>query len=245
VFPGLGFWQLFYLEMFSPLMMYFLLIWSAMLIERVIANSKQKADEERRISTSSSTNSRPSVNLKKRKPSLSAKVTHAFVFILVSMFTFLSVTAFSPMECLAQPDGTSSMVNNPVEDCFSKNWVSNIPVVILLEIVTVLVIPGYLIRALYRNRENLDGFSFLSRYGTLVEPYKDEYYWWELANMSKKTIYSVVVNLSSSYSENERVYYITLFLFVVMVVENVVRPYKFESVNVLNSLYDIHLTFNH
>jgi hypothetical protein len=82
----------------------------------------------------------------------------------------------------------------------------------------------------------LDSFTFLSRFGTLIEPYNDKFYWWEMFQVAKKTLFAVVVNSSQNYPESERLYYVIMFVFIMLVVENAAKPYKFESVNAINTV---------
>jgi hypothetical protein len=227
VFKDLGFWNLYYVEMFSPAIMFsFLFIFASSfdyLSKRKMKQSNQTNVEEKR-------------QPKHKEPSLSAKITHAFVFILVSMYTFLATNAFQPLQCLRQPDGTSTLIADPSQDCYTSNWFSNLPVVILISLATVVAIPCWLMYSLFKNRDNLNSFSFLSRFGTLIEPYNEKLYWWEMFQVAKKTLFAVVVNSSQNYPESERLYYVIMFVFIMLVIENVARPYKFESVNAINTV---------
>jgi hypothetical protein len=127
IFKDLSFWNLYYVEMFSPAIMFsFLFIFASsfdFVSKRKLEKSNQAMEEKKRF--------------KNREPSLSAKITHAFVFILVSMYTFLATNAFQPLQCLDQPDGTSTLISDPSQDCYTPGWFSNLPVVVLISMATV------------------------------------------------------------------------------------------------------------
>jgi hypothetical protein len=152
------------------------------------------------------------------------------------MYTFLAINAFKPFQCLSQPDGTSTLEPEPSLNCYDTLWYSNLPFVIIFCLITILAIPLGIFSIVYVNRNNLKSKHFLARYGTLVESYSDKLYWWEIYHLTKKTLFAVMLNSMSNYPLTEKTYYVSLFLIMCLIIENVAKPYRFEEVNGINTM---------
>jgi hypothetical protein len=227
----LSFWKIYYVEMCSPFILFGGILLGSHITDRLLTCTRKK-------DSTPNVQRRPSSSGSKEQyvPKLKSKVIHSFVFLLVSMYTFLATNAFSPFQCLQQPDGTYTLITDPSANCYDSTWYSNLAFVVFSGIFTVFVIPCKLFHVLYKNRDNLNSKEFVSRYGTLVDSYKPKFYYWELYNVLKKTLFSVLVNATNDLGQDERIFYVTIFLFVCLLMENILKPYKISSVNSINTV---------
>jgi hypothetical protein len=135
-----------------------------------------------------------------------------------------------------QPDGTTTLEPEPSLYCYDTLWYSNLASVTLICLVMVVIIPASLFSIVYVNRTNLQSKAFLSRYATLVESYTDKFYWFEIYHIAKKTLFAVIMNSLSNFQLAEKTYYVSMFLIICLVIENVAKPYRFKEVNGISTM---------
>ena len=107
--------------------------------------------------------------------------------------------------------------------------------VILCTIATVcytLALPITLGTVFYRRKdEAMRGeITYMRRYGFLLKPYKNETYYWEIVNISRKALLSITVKLSTHNPIVCASYGMTI-LFVIIAHQAKMRPYKYEKHN--------------
>lgn len=167
--------------------------------------------------------------------SLLTRSIYVVVFLFSTMFTMIVMTVFRPLQCLPQPDGTYSMMAAPSYQCFDKQWYTKYPFVILFSVIFVGILPIVLIIEFWKNKSNPDSLNFIWKYGSLLRPYRKKYFWWEIINTVKKTIFVILVDVLSDISIYSRLFYLICFLMLFLGIENTVKPFKNSRLNALNS----------
>ena len=107
--------------------------------------------------------------------------------------------------------------------------------VVLCAIATVcytLALPITLGTVFYRRKdEAMRGeITYMRRYGFLLKPYKNETYYWEIVNISRKALLSITVKLSTHNPIVCASYGMTI-LFIIIAHQAKMRPYKYEKHN--------------
>jgi hypothetical protein len=185
---------------------------------------------------------------KKQNQSLSAwsnflsKVIVSLVFIFSNMFTFLTSKVLGPLECYQQPDGTFTMVLSPSERCFSGSWNRNYGTVILYTFLYLALVPFLIILVFIRNRGRKDAL-FLERFGSLIRPYREHLYFWELIWTLKKAIFVILVKVLAGVSLSDRLFFLICTLMLFIALESYFLPFKTNFLNGLNSLWNITAIF--
>jgi hypothetical protein len=95
-----------------------------------------------------------------------------FLQSVVSCYTLLISGAVSPLICLKQDDGTSTMVRNPSVLCFSGDWNAKYPVMILFLVLYAAIFPVLFLSLLLWNRKRLNEPSVLQYFGSFTKQYK-------------------------------------------------------------------------
>jgi hypothetical protein len=155
------------------------------------------------------------------------------------MFTFLASKVLGPLECYAQPDGTFSMVLSPSNRCYEGEWNENYGSVILYTFMYLALIPLLIIIAFFRNRKNRNDRVFFLRYGSLMQPYKAQFYFWELIWTTKKALFVALVKVLAGVSLSNRLFYLICVLIIFIGVENYFLPFKTNYLNGLNISWNI------
>ncbi len=83
-------------------------------------------------------------------------------------------------------DGTSYLVADFTLQCGSEEWNKYLPLAIVAVLVYPIGIPCALFIALYRVRRRLKHPHVQMSYGLAYEAYLNEYWWWELIDMTQK-----------------------------------------------------------
>jgi len=102
------------------------------------------------------------------------------------LYIWISGFVLGYFECVAQPDGTYTLLSNPTFQCFKTDWLNLFPVFLFGVALYVVGIPlsiGYFLRK-YRNA--LDTDRIYSLFGMLYIRYKQPMYFWELIIIARK-----------------------------------------------------------
>jgi hypothetical protein len=148
---------------------------------------------------------------------------------MVGLTTYVVMVGFAPFRCYRQVDGVYSLVPSSNLNCFDEKWYSNIFTILLgiLEIVLIPLVLGLIFKA--HSKHSIQDNKFIWKFGMLAENYVDEYYWWELANLLKKLVFVMVVDLSNNYDKRVRVFMAEIVLVGWIFIEYACQPRKKES----------------
>lgn len=165
-----------------------------------------------------------------------------YVYIFLSIYTFVAASALEPLNCIAQPDGTSTMAFNPSVNCFSEEWNSYMPQIISSAVFYCLIIPGALVIVFWRNRDVNTPSTFTMLFGPIIYSYKEQYYYWDLVTLLKRVLVVLFVQLVYTYARSStgfKVFSIFVLLLAFLLVHGMVNPYKRGSTNRLVLVWSI------
>ena len=119
--------------------------------------------------------------------------------------------------------------------CFTLDdpkWVKMLVGCIFATLFYTLGIPSTLVWVFYRKREEAmrGEIQYMRRYGFLLKPYKNQWYWWEIMNISRKALLSVMVKLNTHNPIICAALAMTV-LFVIIATQAWARPYKYDKHN--------------
>eukprot|EP00475_Leptophrys_vorax_P039986 TRINITY_DN7344_c0_g3_i3.p1 TRINITY_DN7344_c0_g3~~TRINITY_DN7344_c0_g3_i3.p1 ORF type:complete len:347 (-),score=62.98 TRINITY_DN7344_c0_g3_i3:57-1097(-) len=156
------------------------------------------------------------------------------VLFAVAMYSFLVNTAVSPFKC--NYVGNFMMYDNPSASCFDNEWRSHLPQVIFFFILYPLGLPGAMIYLFYKNKQNTESEEFRASFGSITNPYKDTWFWWELMQIFRRTSFAVVNAFIKMLStEDTSLFFTSCLLFTFMILEISYNPYK-KHVHLLSSI---------
>jgi hypothetical protein len=226
---GSSFWGFYYVSLILP----FLFCCIVSLVSWIVSRfSKARSRERLKSEEKKITRSRPKLDF------LSKSIA-AFIFLMSTMYTFIALNAFRPFQCLEQPDGTFTMLSYPSLNCYDSSWYSNLGLVIIMILITVIAYPVGVGFILFKNRRNIRNPEFFNRFGYLVDPYSDRFFWWELYSLAKKTFFSLILNSVMTLPDIERSFYLTMYLFFCLILESICKPFKNEEINSLNAIWNL------
>jgi hypothetical protein len=158
-----------------------------------------------------------------------------YIFLLTGMYTFISSSSFSPFRCYPQADGTYTLIPDSTQDCYGQEWKKHIWI-IAIGLLQIILIPIALIVILSQYKKNRYNNFYDWRYGLLFRSYKEEYFFWEVVIMLRKTLFVFLVDASNAFTTSLRIFFILLFLITNFVAESILRPYKQQGIRTLASL---------
>jgi hypothetical protein len=165
-------------------------------------------------------------------------VSKTAVIILMISYTLMIVEVTKPFQCVQDLDGSYSMASNPDVTCYSTTWNSHILGVILYLIIYALIIPLIPLVVMWRYRNNVLDQTFVSIFGVMTQSYSEQYYWWELIRLLKKSLFAITLNVLTPYlSRFVRYFCIITLVFVFFAVEVMIQPFKHSEINQSNLLY--------
>jgi len=165
---------------------------------------------------------------------LLCRFIYGYVFVISLSYTFLASTASQPFNCIAQPNGTSVLRHASSVTCYDDEWNRNIYLSVLAIIIYTLGIPATFVTVLYVNsrRGVLETPAFLRRFGFLTIPYRQNLYFWELINMSRKCLIVIIVDfLHGQNLKFVQVNVALATLFVYLAMQAFMSPYGFNWCN--------------
>jgi hypothetical protein len=131
-----------------------------------------------------------------------SRLPSLFFIIIVTMYAFIVSTSVSPFNCQKQSDNQYVMTHSPSEACYSGQWLSYLPFMVISAFVYTIVLPGIVLYFLLDNRKDLDEPSFVFKFGSITSPYRRKYFYWEFVSMAKRTAFvfsSEFITSSGSY----------------------------------------------
>jgi hypothetical protein len=176
-------------------------------------------------------------DIQKRKvPHPFEKALSLFIFIITALYTALMTFVLAPFRCLPQSNGTYTLIPNPSENCFDEKWRSHMPF-IAFGLLQIVVIPICLIGIYSRHRRNQQSNFYRWRYGLLFRAYKDEFYWWELVIVIRKTAFVFLVDATNDLETPMRFFVIMVFLTLNFALESICRPYRIQGIHTISSFW--------
>jgi hypothetical protein len=145
-----------------------------------------------------------------------------------ALYTMLIAGAISPFICSSFKNRGKVLVLHPSLTCFTSDWNKNAFFVYLFLFSYGIGYPVYVLYVLLKNRRDLQSENFRKSFGHLTSQYKDEWFFWELVSMLKKTSFAICSQITPLFSdENLTVYFAMIFLlFFFNYVENMATPFK-------------------
>lgn len=115
-------------------------------------------------------------------------------------YTFVAKTSTQPFNCLQTIYETHPHLRaDPSISCYDTTWYSWLPLAVFFNLLYTAGIPltflGILIRA-YRKKKLQDP-DFLSNFGNLVLPFREQYWFWELIQLSRKLITVLLIDFKA------------------------------------------------
>jgi hypothetical protein len=151
-----------------------------------------------------------------------------YVAMSVGMYIYVLTAALEPFRCLEQPDKSLTLVSSPNLDCFDPQW-SQHWASIGFGLFFMVFIPIGLFYTLWRFRHSLESNWFQWRFGLLTSRYKQNYYWWSLYLLVKKTLLVMLIDLTNSYSVHIRSYFVLILLISALAIESLCKPRKYND----------------
>jgi len=89
------------------------------------------------------------------------------------------------------------------------------------------------LRVLLKGRldDELDSQKFLSRFGVLVLPYREQYFWWEFVNVVRRAVLIVVINFGNANSASLQLAIAFAIILIFLFAQVLVSPYKLNLHN--------------
>jgi hypothetical protein len=166
------------------------------------------------------------VNLREHFISLGVSL---LIFMVVTLHAFLVVSGVSPFKCI--PSGSNYyLFDNTAIACFDSTWYSWLGAVIVFALLYAIGLPGTLIYLFYRNRDKINTEEFKMRYGSITHQYRDEMFWWELVQVSKRTCFATINIFLKLINVQDLAVFITMLLLAsFQVLQSAYMPYKEHS----------------
>jgi hypothetical protein len=108
-----------------------------------------------------------------------------------TLHTLLVVAAVSPFKCV-QSDNFYVLFDVPSVRCFDAAWFAWLPLVVFFLLIYTFILPGLLLFLFLKHRRNQGDSTFSKLFGNFVNPFKEQYFWWRLVFVFKRTTFSIV-----------------------------------------------------
>jgi hypothetical protein len=159
------------------------------------------------------------------------------LLIVGTMYTFLLVSAISPFKCI-NSETYYVLFDLPGVRCFDDQWYGWFPAVIFFLLFYGFFLPGILICIFHKNKHNIHEDSFKRLFGNFIRPFKEQYFWWGLTSVFKRTSFATAVAMMKlQKTEVLTVFVSMLILCIFLWVEIRVNPFKEESKFHLSAVY--------
>jgi hypothetical protein len=147
------------------------------------------------------------------------------ILFCVTMYSFLVNTAVSPFKCTYTSG--YAMYENPSQICFDSEWLSHLPEITFFLILYAIGMPGILIYLFYANRDRSHTDEFRSSFGSMTLPYHDEWFWWELTQVFRRTCFAILnAFLKMLTTEDSAVFFTSCLLCTFLILEVAVKPHR-------------------
>jgi hypothetical protein len=143
---------------------------------------------------------------------------HSFAFphfsahVICQIFTLSASSRI--FSCFEQPNfpGLFSLSDQSSIECYGSFWRSVLlPLALFGLTLYGVVFPLLLLRILLRPQSERCTLEFQARYGFLLSPYTDRFWWWEIVVVVRKALISVTLGALASQPEVQRSTAITIF----------------------------------
>ena len=158
-----------------------------------------------------------------------------FLFFYLSLFTHLVFTVLEPFSCSPQSDGTYSMIYNPSQNCFDKQWWLSASLALVPSVIYTIITPLYISMCLVSKWESRNVQKFAIVFQPLVESFKREFKIFEVVVLIKKTIFCVVAEVLIL-ADNMRDYLLCSMFLLFLFIEQFLQPYVSKQSNFSNTL---------
>jgi hypothetical protein len=167
--------------------------------------------------------------------SLFKNVLPLFSSVVVFMSTYLTSTAISPFNCVKVSNNTFVLWKNPSEICFRGSWAENIYFAVTFSIIYLVLVPLSILLVFIKYRKRIAEPQFLKKFGSLIDPYKPRYFYWELVMLVKRIAFiSVREIILIGYDEQFKFILSILILSLFFALEIYFAPYCTENSNIQN-----------
>jgi hypothetical protein len=117
--------------------------------------------------------------------------------VVFTLFTYITSSAVSPLSCVRH-NNQYLMYRNPSQDCYTADWYSHLPVVVVFIFMYAVCIPLAVVFVLVRHFKKEQHQESLRMFGSLVLPYKTQFFYWEVVCMLKKALFVVSTEFINS-----------------------------------------------
>jgi hypothetical protein len=148
----------------------------------------------------------------------------AFLMLLTSLYTFVLSSILSAFRCFPQGDGSYTLIPSPSLDCYDSIWYDHLGI-IAIAIVLICIIPIGLFAILFLNRNQRTNNRVYWRFGRIIEPYKPNFYYWEVVVLIRKTIFVCLVDLTNGWQKLNRSFIIIAYLLIESFMDNLLKPF--------------------
>lgn len=93
-----------------------------------------------------------------------------------------------------------SMAKYPSQKCYEGTWQKKLPSMLFFIMLCGFLFPLPLCIFFYRNWHHQCNPAFVSRFGSLISPYKSKFFYWELINAFRRTIFMISNAFLSSFT---------------------------------------------
>lgn len=146
------------------------------------------------------------------------------VFLFHPTMIYQSLNVF---QCVDIDDGVSKMRIHMEYDCYSRShilWSAFVGLPML--VVWVIGMPALALLILFKNRKNLDDWKVKKYFLILYQGLKEDKFYWEFVNTFRKFLILVFNVFLSSYSPYYRILLAIIALFVILRIQQRIKPYK-------------------
>jgi NADH:ubiquinone oxidoreductase subunit 6 (subunit J) len=103
----------------------------------------------------------------------------------------------------------------------------------VLGFIYIIAVPIALVWIISLYRKNSKCQVWHCRYGHLIQPYKNRFFWWELVFLIEKTILVFVVDITNGLPTSLQVLALEILLLANYVVEDYVRPFRRSGISLI------------
>jgi hypothetical protein len=151
---------------------------------------------------------------------------HLLLLIVGTLYTFLVIASLGPFKCIEGENGYV-LWDLPGVKCFDPVWISWLPAVVSFSIFYGLVLPAILIFLFWKNKDSVNSPSFQKSFGSFVQPFKPQFFWWGLIFVVKRTMFAISAAFMQMRSkESYSVFVTVLILCIFLWLEVRCMPYK-------------------
>jgi hypothetical protein len=158
--------------------------------------------------------------------------TH-LLFIVNLLYTMICLAMFSPVLCLHRENETFFIAREPSISCFDASWANRLGSIVFLVILFAVLFPfGFLFVFVKK-------FEFFEKSG-LFGLYSENYSYWELIQVPQRAVLTwLLLRIPSDYSSTVSYYYVVLWLFLVLCLENCAEPFLCNRFAMTSNLWNI------